>query len=140
MTSDMATIRLITKGCPDPFCEAPKNSIIYWTHTCGSNSKLDKFANIHCFRCNAKYSILNARFKCSYWKNLYEPNYSRLVLILGALGTITQEDYNSSISQDLSYWEFNQFIESVVDHLSIIQYLNGILIQKLIIFYILKMY
>ena len=51
-------------------------------------------------------------------RNWYEPNYSRLVLILGALGTITQEDYNSNISQDLSYWEFNQFFESVVDHLN----------------------
>ena len=50
--------------------------------------------------------------------NWYQPNYARLVLILGALGTITQEDYNSNISSDLSYWEFNQFIESVVENLN----------------------
>ena len=118
MLSDIATIRLITKGCPDPYCESPKDRLIYWNHTCGSNSKLDKFANIHCFSCNTKYSILNARFKCSYCKNWYEPNYSRLVLILGALGTITQEDFNSDITPDLSYREFNAFLESVVEHLN----------------------
>lgn len=30
MLSDIATIRLITKGCPDPFCESPKDKLIYW--------------------------------------------------------------------------------------------------------------
>ena len=114
----MITIRLITKGCPDPFCPAPKNSLIYWNHTCGTNSKLDRFGNVHCFRCNEKYNLLNTRFKCDYCQDWYQPNYTRLILILGALGTITPEDYNSSISSDLSYCEFNKFIESVVENLN----------------------
>ena len=84
-----------------------------------SNSKLDKFAILStALVVTPKYSILNARFKCSYYKNWYEPNYSRLVLILGALETITQDDFNSDIFPDLSYIEFNAFLESVVEHLN----------------------
>ena len=84
-----------------------------------SNSKLDKFAILStALVVTPKYSILNSRFKCSYSKYCYEPNYSRLVLILGALETITQDDFNSDIFPDLSYIEFNAFLESVVEHLN----------------------
>lgn len=29
------TIRLVTKGCPDPKYNSSKDELIYWKHTCG---------------------------------------------------------------------------------------------------------
>ena len=111
------TIRLVTKGCPDPFCKGSKSGLIYWNHTCGANAKLDRQGNIHCFSCDTDYSILNSQFKCSQCQNWYKPNYSRLMLILGVLGTLKEEDYNSSISSNLSHSEFIQFINDIVENL-----------------------
>lgn len=118
MGSEVATIRLVTKGCPDPYCKTSKDQLIYWNHTCGSNAKLDDRANIHCFNCDIKYSILNSQFKCSNCQNWFKPNYSRLMLILGVLGTLKEEDYNSNISSSLSHREFIDFIERVVENLN----------------------
>ena len=41
------TIRLVTKGCPDPYCKGNGSNLIYWNHTCGSNARLDREGNIH---------------------------------------------------------------------------------------------
>lgn len=114
----VTTIRLITKGCPDPYCSSPEDKLIYWNHTCGSVAKLDRQANVHCFSCDTKYSILNSQFKCTNCKNWYKPKYSRLLLILGALATLKREDYNSSISSDLTHSEFISFLNDVVENLN----------------------
>lgn len=115
---NITTIRLVTKGCPDPYCKTPQDKLIYWSHICGANAKLDNRGNIHCFDCDANYSILNSQFKCSNCQNWFKPNYSRLMLILGVLGTLKEEDYNSNISTNLTHREFIQFIEGIVDHLN----------------------
>ena len=110
------TIRLVTNGCPDPNCKSSKR-MIYWNHTCGSNAKLDRKGNVHCYSCDISYSILNSQFKCSECQNWYKPNYSRLLLILGVLGTLKEEDYNSSISSELTHNEFIEFLDDVVENL-----------------------
>ena len=112
------TIRLVTKGCPDPFCKGSKRGLIYWNHTCGSNAQLDRFGNIHWFSCDTEYSILNSQFKCSQCQNWHKPKYSRLMTILGVLGTLKEEDYKSNISSNLSHSEFIQFINDIVENLS----------------------
>lgn len=113
----VTTIRLVTNGCPDPFCKGGKNRLIYWNHVCGANAKLDKFGDIHCYSCDVEYSILNSQFKCSDCKNWYKPNYSRLMLILGVLGTLKEDDYNSNISSTLSHKEYIEFIDDLVENL-----------------------
>lgn len=110
------TIRLVTNGCPDPNCKS-KQRLIYWSHICGANAKLDRNGNVHCYSCDTSYSILNSQFKCSECQNWYKPNYSRLLLILGVLGTLKEEDYNSSISSELSHQEFIDFLDDVVENL-----------------------
>ena len=114
------TIRLVTKGCPDPYCEGnnvDESRLIYWNHTCGSNARLDRKGNIHCYPCNASYSMLNSQFKCALCKNWYKPDHTKFLLILGVLGTLKANDFNSTISPELSHKEFIDFINSVVDSL-----------------------
>ena len=111
------TIRLVTKGCPDPYCEGNGSNLIYWNHTCGSNARLDREGNIHCYQCDASYSILNSQFKCSYCQNWYKPSYTRLMLVLGVLGTLKENDFNSTISSELSHREFQKFLNDVVENL-----------------------
>ena len=113
------TIKLATRGCPDPFCTIQKDILLYWNHTCGSEARLDRDGNIHCSKCEIKCSFLNARFICFESKNCYKPSYTRLLLILGLIGSISEKEYyNSSISLNLTYKEFTEFLDSVVDHLS----------------------
>lgn len=50
--------------------------------------------------------------------NWYKPNYSRLLLISGVLGTLKEKDYNSNISSNLSDEEFINFLDDVVEHLN----------------------
>ena len=120
----VVTIRLVTKGCPDPDCESncasdcqSSQKLIYWNHVCGANAKLDRKGDIHCFNCDTSYSILNSKFKCSNCQNWYKPDHARLLLILGVLGTLKKDDYNSSVSSTFTHSEFIDFLADVVDNI-----------------------
>ena len=109
-------IRLATKDCPGADCDDERNSerIIYWDHSCGSTSYLDRNANIRCFNCDTKYSILNAKFKCKYDNQYKDCDYLKVGRMLSALSAIDSARTNIS---NFNKKEFRAFLNSVTESL-----------------------
>lgn len=74
---DRDHIRLVTRGCPGACCDDDRNMyrFIYWKHICGNNAYLDRHGNVHCFKCNTQYSILDAFFDCQNSQQFGIPGY-----------------------------------------------------------------
>ena len=109
-------IRLATKDCPGSDCEDERNDgrVIYWNHSCGSESYLDKWANVECFNCNSKYSILRAKFKCRYDHQYKNCDYLKIGTLLTALAAI--DDVRTKIS-NFDKKEFRAFLNNITNTL-----------------------
>ena len=95
---DNQHIILATKGCPGIGCKDERNEgrIIYWSHSCGNTSYLDRNAKVICYNCNTNYLILDANFKCRYDSQYRECNYTRVGRMLSALACIESARTNIS--------------------------------------------
>ena len=101
---DNSQIILATKGCPGTGCndERNKERIIYWEHSCGSTSYLDRYAKVKCYNCDTSYLILEAK--------LYNPNYYIYENGMFALNTNSSEcDIfdESDIEEQIFYTNYN---------------------------------
>ena len=113
---DDSHIILATKGCPGSGCDDARNEgrIIYWSHSCNSTSYLDKNANVICYNCDTKYSILNAKFKCKYDNQYRDINYLKLGRVLSGLSAI--EDARVKISK-FNKKQLEDFLDNISDQL-----------------------
>lgn len=113
---DNQHIILATKGCPGSGCEDPRNAdrTIYWNHSCGNTSYLDRYAKVICYNCDTNYLILDARFKCKYDNQYRECNYTRIGRMLCALSSI--ESARTNISKFNSS-QLASFLDDVSDTL-----------------------
>jgi hypothetical protein len=113
---DRNHIRLATKDCPGADCDDDRNTgrLIYWSHSCGSNSYLDRQANIHCYNCDTSYLILKAKFKCKYDNQYKDCDYLKLSRMLSALSCI--DEARIQISK-FNKRELTQFLNEISDSL-----------------------
>lgn len=109
-------IRLATRDCPGADCDDERNEdrVIYWNHSCGSKSYLDRWAKVHCFNCRSEYSILNAKFKCRYDNQYKDCDYLKVGRFLTALSAI---DSARTTVSNFNKKEFTAFLNSVTQSL-----------------------
>ena len=116
---DNSQIILATKGCPGTGCndERNKERIIYWGHSCGSTSYLDRNAKVKCYNCDTSYLILEAKFNCKY-DNQYRDRRNCDCLKVGrtlcSLAAIESARVNIS---KFNYNELIDFLNDVTDEL-----------------------
>ena len=105
-------IRFATKDCPGTDCSDDRNTgrIIYWHHRCGSNSYLDREANVHCYNCNTCYIIMRAKFKCRYDNQYKDCDLLKLSRMLAALSCI--DDARVKVS-NFNKEDFNSFLNGI---------------------------
>ena len=104
------SIKLTTKGCPGEGCSTDVNRIIYW------NAYLDKNGNVFCNKCNSKYSILEAKFKCKDCQQYRECNKLKIIRLLSSLSSMEFDHIRSKIC-NFSRVELANFIDDVTDSL-----------------------
>ena len=117
---DNSQIILATKGCPGTGCndERNKERIIYWGHSCGSTSYLDRYAKVKCYKCDTNYLILEAKFKCKYDNQYRDCDHLKLARILCALASIESARVNiSKFNSD----ELSNFLNDVTDELFVVK-------------------
>ena len=110
------SIRLATKGCPGVGCQTDKSRIIYWNHSCGNKSYLDRNAKVICYSCNSSYLILEAKFKCRDCKNYRDCDKLRIGRILCALSAMEYDSVRTEIC-NLSRDELASFLDDVSEAL-----------------------